>query len=429
MKQTKDMSKDQRRAKLLEYLKQHKTASRRELTEIFHISPNTLCVDLQSLQKEGISLEMPGRSGIVRLLTHTDACSHSQTLIEPITQAAIRRWTVLELLHCSSIPMSFEELCSAYSDRTFGDYSSDTLRKDIRHLKDNGYLRMLRTKPDGARTYCYELTALAPALLEKRKITLERFCDFYTHSGSSNPLSETLKNIYYKACLLTNYDAQQKFPAKCHLTHGKLNLISAEIENKLNEFQKFDYKNKVLEIPYHANNGQENIFTFATGLLVYSQEKNQFYLLGETNGIKTILRLSNIADTHNIRETTISNYIYANSEYTHIFHEMFSISLEEPMRVAVRFQKFGNIERKVRTLMSFRKHTKPTVDFEFSPEEIFYADTIRGLEDFARYLRSFGRAALVIEPPKLVERMKNTPLRVMEAYERIGIINESAQRL
>ena len=79
--------------------------------------------------------------------------------------------------------------------------------------------------------------------------------------------------------------------------------------------------------------------------------------------------------------------------------------------------------------MSFRKHTKPTVDFEFSPEEIFYADTIRGLEDFARYLRSFGRAALVIEPPKLVERMKNTPLRVMEAYERIGIINESDQRV
>ena len=134
---------------------------------------------------------------------------------------------------------------------------------------------------------------------------------------------------------------------------------------------------------------------------------------------------ANTSQSEKIEEKNTINTIYNTRKYIRIFHEMFSLSLDDPVHVVVRFKKFGNMERKVRTLMKFRQQTHPKADFEYNETEILYEDTIRGIEDFARYLRSFGRAAIAVEPPQLVERMKETPLRVMQAYERLGILNDS----
>ena len=45
-----------------------------------------------------------------------------------------------------------------------------------------------------------------------------------------------------------------------------------------------------------------------------------------------------------------------------------------------------------------------------------YEDNLRGLSDFARFLRSFGTAVIAIEPPKLRETMINTYTKILEKY-------------
>ena len=425
MKKSKDITKETRRAQIWDHIQKQHSVSRIELAEKFNISPNTLCVDLQHLIKIGLPLDMPPRSGMVYLNEEYNKDISKNHFIESFNQTNIRHWTLIQLLNFSSEPMSFNEICLHLSELTLDTFSPDTLRKDLVVLKNMGWIEMFRKKPDDTRTYCYQLTSQAPLLFEKHAKDLKQFCELYKLSGRSSSWDSSLEHIYLKASTLIHSDSAPLSFSIHHQTHGRLFHPDSETMQKLSQFQNFKYQHHLLKIPYLTNSGDETELLFALALIVFNHEKNQFYLLGEVDGLKTILRFSNITSIEKIEETNTINTIYNSRKYIRIFHEMFSLSLDDPFHVVVRFKKFGNMERKVRTLMKFRQQTHPKADFEYNETEILYEDMIRGIEDFARYLRSFGRAAIAVEPPELVERMKETPRRVMQAYERLGILNDS----
>lgn len=116
-----------------------------------------------------------------------------------------------------------------------------------------------------------------------------------------------------------------------------------------------------------------------------------------------------------IENTDFPNDSYRSTTYQHIFSEMFSISLEEPLMVKVRFDLEANVKRKIHYLKQHRSGASIT----YFPEEnqLEYQDTIRGLGDFANYLRQFGRSVHVIEPASLKDKMNFSIDRTLSRYE------------
>ena len=89
--------------------------------------------------------------------------------------------------------------------------------------------------------------------------------------------------------------------------------------------------------------------------------------------------------------------------------------LEEPLMVKVRFDLEANVKRKIHYLKQHRSGASIT----YFPEEnqLEYQDTIRGLGDFANYLRQFGRSVHVIEPASLKDKMNFSIDRTLSRYE------------
>ena len=100
---------------------------------------------------------------------------------------------------------------------------------------------------------------------------------------------------------------------------------------------------------------------------------------------------------------------------------MFSNSYEpDPKDVKILFQDFGNIREKINILHKKRKFSKLRDRPPLSPDiphTIVYEDTIIGISSFARYLRSFGSSALVIEPSELRDLMINSSKKILNNYE------------
>ena len=114
------------------------------------------------------------------------------------------------------------------------------------------------------------------------------------------------------------------------------------------------------------------------------------------------------------------NTIFHSEEYYRIYNEMFGPGYYPEMyHVKVLLQDFGNVVLRFKNLSSIRN--KSSIRLIESPPDgciykYVYEDDIRGLDDFARFLRTFGLSVLVMEPPELKEKMKRTYNRVIEKY-------------
>ena len=130
------------------------------------------------------------------------------------------------------------------------------------------------------------------------------------------------------------------------------------------------------------------------------------------------LRLDRIVS---IREGDIKNRIYRSAKYLNIYEEMFSASFDEnKTHVKVVFQDFGNIKERLSALHNKRKSSKLYDILPLSeeiPHTIMYEDDLRGISAFARYLRSFGSSALVLEPSILQTKMIQSNQSTLKNYE------------
>lgn len=236
--------------------------------------------------------------------------------------------------------------------------------------------------------------------------------------SAGTPYYEQLKELYIRmSLLLGSIDSDTPY-IENYLTYGKkMNGFSAVTE-QLKKITTCDYKNKVLQITYLSNQFQELTLQIATGMIIYSVEKDKFYLLGEDYSIEdqlarpryTIIDISKIIDVH---ENMDNHSCFHSQFFATIFDAMFSISIEPPVKVIVEFERVANVERKVRYLQMQRKNAS----IQIQEDKILYTDQVSGLADFANYLRRFGRSVRVIEPLLLKEKMRQSVELSLARYE------------
>ncbi len=191
--------------------------------------------------------------------------------------------------------------------------------------------------------------------------------------------------------------------------------------DRFNQFIQHPYKKNCITIDesYH---GRKRHITISVGLLYYSVETAAFYVLCYNHTEeKTEAICLDYMDY--ITDENKQNTIFHAPEYMTIYEEMFGPGYEkEVYHVKVLLQDFGNVLSRFRMLKDLRKNAtlrriqkKPEgCDYDY-----VYEDKVRGLNDFARTLRTFGYSALVLEPPELKAQMMRTYRRILEKYAKM----------
>lgn len=434
---------------VLDYLKKHRgeNITRNLLISATKISKSRLTEILQSIRSDGYTIVTPPRSGIVRLES-----GDSQLMVSDIKDSDIRCWLIIFLLSIHE-KLSFTDLLMkliymrditmdqksillkadsndrAYDDSTLiknirsnASFSDDpikvaeeivsvtALRKDLKTLRDRGLILM----SSGAHTE-YRLSGKAPQLITVSSDSLFEFCQKYSETVSSTSELAPLKQAFNRIGTLIDYVESDIKISR----FGKTNGISSDKIERFNSFVTLPYKTKQLQIRTRAKNTSDNE-AFAVGLIYYSVESANFYLLGKnmTSNQITNIRIDQIEEVIVLKE---DHKEFHAEKYYAIYDEMFSSRYErKPHKVKVLFTNFSNVPKRfsdlhmVRPGSSIRLITdKP----DNCPYDYVYEDTIRGLTDFARYLRSFGTAVLALEPPTLVDKMCFTFNRIVERYE------------
>lgn len=444
------MKKDYKSA-VLNYLKENanNTIPRGEIIAHTGISKSRLSEVLNSLKNDGFQITTPPRSGMIILETTED-----EKIIPEIKDSDLRQWIILFLLSRYGA-LTFRELIirtlqvkdyeffasdyllnspslAAYDDNHLikslrsnvlsGSESNETsvakelisitsMRRDLTILREQGLVDVKQETQTE-----YVLTNSAPYILTISEDTLFDFCQ--KHEATQSTTSELIpvKNAYKK---IKNIISYEQYDLKQRL-FGKINQISKKQMKKLNEFINHPYNTNLLQLNT-SHNGVDRHNTFATGLIFYSVETSAFYALGysyshaRTEAIK-IEWLSSITDLPE------KNTLFHSEEYYDKYEDMFSAGYDDTAyKVKVLFQDFGNVYTRFYNLSKVRKNsnitkiTNPPADCIYS---YIYTDTVRGLSDFARFLRGFGYSTLAIEPPALRQMMINTYTRSLSFYEK-----------
>lgn len=264
-----------------------------------------------------------------------------------------------------------------------------------------------------------------------------------------SPYHSQLQSIAKKLEILeASYDMSEVSSSN-YLTYGKKHDVLSQISHSMRQLAKTNYREELIRVKYRPRTGdnEERKVLFQVGMVVYSVEKAALYLFGKeftedpvlapvSDSIiefSTIISLEDADNGNGKKEEKedqkekkdqkkkkdqkpkYPNNSYHSTEFQNIFSEMFSISMDTPVDVTVRFDLTANVKRKIQYLKDQRSNASIT----FFPEEnqLEYTDTIRGLNDFANYLRQFGRSVHVIAPEELKQKMAVSVIRTLARYE------------
>lgn len=436
--------------KIIEYLNQHpnEDISRDMLMNETGISKSRLSEIVTSIKLDGYNIISPPRSGIIRFEP-----SEKVEALSPIKDSDIRQWLILFLLSKYE-HLSFRELLlkmmslrdfsleqmkilldSESNTQQYDDthliknirkntskalannrvevakevISVTTLRKDLTELRNLGFVSMVQNEHT-----TYQLTSTAPYIIPISGDSLYEFCQKYEEAASTISDLEPLKQAYNHIRTIINLENSNSTMHR----FGKVNDISEQQIDSFNAFISHPYKTNLLQFE-STYNEITTTDEFAVGLLFYSVETGAYYALGKnhTKGLIESRRLDWIQKITTLKK---KHREFHHKKYYEIFDEMFSSYYEKDSHhVKVLFSKYGNVARRFRDLQevrpksSIRPIQNPPVDFGY---DYIYEDTIRGLSDFSRYLRSFGYSVLALEPQELQDKMLYTYNRIIERY-------------
>ena len=449
--------KNNSKKKLIEYLNSHQNEdlSRSSIISDTGISKSRLSELINSLRSDGYSIITPNRSGMVRME------SESKISVE-VTAKEIRQWLIILALSIKK-ESSFIEIISFlmslvdfvypdqidfennYSDMEILHYLEDnniqlkddlcyylplpTFRKDLSELCNYGFVIKKKTisgNRKNARTvYC--LSDTCPRILQyllsdqvgKSKKThqtahqnTETVNDFlYYSENHKESFPDPLKAFCDKLYSLYDWAPEN---SRIRL-FGKSNQIDDDQLEHIQLLIKYPYMSRQLIINYKGQSKE-----IQTGLVFYSTETGSFYMLCRNPSSRKIdqLRLDQIVS---IETTDKENDFYNCPEIRKIYDEVFSVSYSKTIyHVEVLFQDFGNIKERIERLSSKRAASKVSIldqPIDGIPHTILFQDDIRGLSDFARFLRSFGSSVLVLKPKALQNMMVDTCNLVLSNYE------------
>ena len=306
---------------------------------------------------------------------------------------------------------------------------------DNKKIKKNGLIQdglveMIDGKKASQRTF--DLTTKSPVYLkigyEAGTTSLLDVKDALQYGGQGYAFSDILKGI---EDIITVFNEDDFYNIDEYYRNlGIRGNHNSVVEKNLKKLNKLDFKKYMLDIEYKpahpsVNNessgkkagkkNQTENHKFAVGLVVYVSDKDRLYLIGKDKGSDESIIL-NTERIQKVSETKIKNDIYGSPEFIDIYNEMFSISVDEPFELKVEFQNTFNIYEKIKRMSAVRPNAVISLKANDEKTIVYYEEKVRGVEDVARWLRSFGRSVKVIKPYILKDRMKNSINRALANY-------------
>jgi hypothetical protein len=178
----------------------------------------------------------------------------------------------------------------------------------------------------------------------------------------------------------------------------KLCQISMAVSNKKSLMVK--YKNKA---------GVAKDFKIEPLAVVFYEFDNILYVIGQYNNSITTYRLDRIL---HIKETNDSFIPLIGFDIKKYSSQVWGMEQGEGKRVKIKFMNTGNVIYKVKRDLECRKNKKIT---EY-PEHMIYEDMVIGINSFKSWLRTYGGAAIVLEPEELRRDMIDSAKRCLEYY-------------
>ena len=444
---------------LFEAFQKNQTLSVAQIEKLLHCNRQSVYNYIKRFEENGCTLTKFTQNNHTYYSLSPDSATSDEILYEPMTFDVLRKYTIIQQLQQGAI------LKEKLKDR-FAFYSKMTQSKKTSELcspAGEGEAELCETQlcvtdeltdqlPTTEERDCTPLDIgmtqyyhILNDLIDAGEIELNPSTQKYFLTGKNIPLKMVLdgdalfnlyislesitkgtpyydqfKSIYHKTSVLLG-DVTDTTPYfENYIVYGKKLDGLSSIAKQLKMITAHNYQNKVLQIRYRTRKDGERSVLFAIGMLLYSVEKDVLYLVGEeyfqkNNAQKHPYSIIKTSSIMQIEETIVIHSCYHSDYYMQLFDAMFSISVEPPVNVKIEFDIVPNlnIERKIRYLAKQRKYAT----YEIIENKIIYTDTISGLDDFAVYLRRFGRTAHVIEPPALKDKMRDSIAQTLHRYE------------
>lgn len=416
---------------LYNLLSQHDGLAVAEIMELLGINRKSVYNYFDYLEEQGIRLSSSnkGHKKVYSLAQDNEDLGKYQ----PIDKNVLRTFSIVRTLQ--SKPMPIKELLALYDkadlivndsvkrgDIDFGfkegthsiDIQRTQLDKLLRSIVNEGILE--QPEKNGI---LYPTGNHVPVVLE---LDREEASDYYydlKRISEGHPHYAALKSIHNKLGYMTGDFTE--IDNNFFVNYGSRNIGLKNIEAAIAKLSGKDCTRYIIKCTYVGKNKNLNVVYLAAGLLVYSAEKDTVYLMGKkanaAGKIKAGHHILNMNFVTAIEATEYTNEFWHSDEYMSIFAEMFSIADEKPEKVIVEFDNIRSVRRKIGRLLWQRPKASLSVNNE---QTFIYTDVIRGMSDFASYLRRYGKSCRVIEPASLRKIMDETVKHSIARYEEAG---------
>lgn len=360
------------------------------------------------------------------------------TFYQKSDSKVFRRMMVLMIMQDIKMSMSEKAIYDAYIHAAMNKVAPETIHDTIQDLINDNLLTVAETKyelvsNDLGYVEYYKLASGSPILQMLSEDEADEISDLILRHGKASPFAETLSDIEKKimAALQPDFEADDEFDEAeeienlGYISIGKKYVKSKNVKEMVDRLNTVPYNLFAIKVSYKTKNGVAN-YIVKVGLLMYAQDKDKLYVIGKrvntnadnkTNEKDIIFKGENILE---VERTDIRNDVYMNTYYMNMYDEMFSVSTEDPIDVEVEFDDFGQVKDKIYRLKETRKNAKvevyPIPGTDPVKMKVVYKDRLRGLEDFANYLRKYGSSVKVIAPAELRDRMILSCERILKAY-------------
>ena len=394
-----------RRQNILKDLLNNDCCTYEYLMDTYQISERSMQLDIKELCRQGYKIKgVKAKQGYV---LHKEEAGTSKGYFEASDAQKIRKLFMMLILQNSSNGYTVAEL-----GKLLQKYNHDGVQADLKTiqtaLNELAEARMVVAMGDRYSISGNALLQLALTTSDAIELLnlLETCSRGHHHEQILGQIQEKL------AIALFNEPEDEDNSPSAYVVYNKSYETAGKLEEILDNLNQYPFEEKVLMIEYRDHEQQIHSLPFAVGNVVYSVDKDQMYLLGESEGKKLVIPYGAILK---IETTEQRDPVFRNEFYCRIVDTMFSISVEDPVHVKVEFDSIFGIKEKLNRLLLNRPNASLTEDNGV----LYYEDEISGMNDFAGYLRRFGYSCRVLEPEKLRDTMKESAHRILEAYERL----------
>lgn len=172
---------------------------------------------------------------------------------------------------------------------------------------------------------------------------------------------------------------------------------------------EFKYKPPGLALSRIVCSPVSVIQNLTTHLLYIKDSENTYYRIDR---IKSNIRiLADCSDIDQYQPSSYQKYFWGTESQVH----------DDPIHVKLRILAgTANIIEKIKSDTALRNETSKLYQ---EGDYYYYEDDILGIQDFRRWLRSYGSSITVLEPQSLINEITESALRTLSYYKKLNSIN------